>query len=193
MNAIILLTSPLQPTNRKTHLFPQAYNDLGGEKAALSKELIKSEEERLNIAKNLVDLRIENNKVTEQAEEKTHEQMNKALSLENDTLELQMRNEKIEKQYAELKEKCEQLELDRRELQDEYVALKTNFLSTNRDYDKERARGEELGLELLNVVNARVVLQKEKDMYETEVEKLRAKLDGKSTEAAFAAPRGAVL
>jgi hypothetical protein len=48
----------------------------------------------------------------------------------------------------------------------------------NKDYDKERARNEELGLELLYVVNARVVLQKEKDMYETEVEKLRAKLEG---------------
>ncbi len=42
---------------------------------------------------------------------------------------------------------------DKKEIEIEFVALKKNFLSLQQDFDAEKAKNENLGLELINLVN----------------------------------------
>ena len=103
------------------------------------------------------------------------------MSLENDVLELEMIKEKLDKNNDILKEDTDKLRTEIRELSDEYVALKSNFLTLTSDHDKEVAKSEELGLELLNLVNTKAALLKEKDAYTVELEKLRSQNEGLTT------------
>lgn len=42
---------------------------------------------------------------------------------------------------------------DKKEIEVEFVALKKNFLNMTQDLDQERAKNENLGIELVNLVN----------------------------------------
>ena len=42
---------------------------------------------------------------------------------------------------------------DKKEIEIEFVALKKNFLNIQNDFDQERAKNDNLGLELINLVN----------------------------------------
>eukprot|EP01135_Chromosphaera_perkinsii_P011814 Nk52_evm5s2506 gene=Nk52_evmTU5s2506 len=157
------------------------YNELVTQKSSISSELIESEEERLKVSKALVDLQIENSRLKETSDERNFELQNKVLSLENDVLELEMIKEKLEKNNENLNEDSEKLRSEIREISDEYVALKSNFITLTSDHEKEVAKAEELGLELLNLVNTKAALLKEKDAYTVELEKLRSQNEGLTT------------
>ena len=66
------------------------------------------------------------------------------------------------------------LDADKRDLTEEYAALKHNHLRISKDLKSETAKNEELGLELLALVNGRVVLMKEKDAYAAELDKMKS-------------------
>eukprot|EP00050_Salpingoeca_kvevrii_P015380 m.46271 g.46271 ORF g.46271 m.46271 type:complete len:904 (+) comp6294_c0_seq2:1661-4372(+) len=152
----------------------EKYNRLIGEKTDISTGLISSEEERLKVSKNLVDLQIENNKIREEAEAKAFEQVNKILTLENELLELQLRADKLTTENEELKSVLLALEEEKRDLTDEYKTLKTNYLNLTNEHRSSVAKNEELGVELLNLVNAKVSLMKERDSLVSQIEAVRA-------------------
>lgn len=64
------------------------------------------------------------------------------------------------------------------ELTEEYASLKATFATTNRDLKAEMAKNAELGMEILNLNNARVALMQEKDSYAKDLEGLRAQNQG---------------
>ena len=53
---------------------------------------------------------------------------------------------------------------DKRELEIEFVALKQNFLNLRDNYEEEKKKNENLGLELINTVNENKALQAELNM-----------------------------
>jgi hypothetical protein len=55
----------------------------------------RSEEERLKLSKDVIELKIENNQIKESGESAGFEQSNKILALEDEILNLKMRNEKL--------------------------------------------------------------------------------------------------
>ncbi|NWH66861.1 CCD78 protein, partial [Geococcyx californianus] len=110
---------------------------LPGSKTDLSARMVFSEEEKLKISKDLVDLQIETNKMKEQYEMENFELKNKILALENRVLELERCSEKVTGERDALRERLHTLESSRKELADEYIILKSNYLALGRELDQE--------------------------------------------------------
>ncbi|NWR62706.1 CCD78 protein, partial [Bucorvus abyssinicus] len=131
---------------------------LAGPKLDLPARMVSSEEEKLKISKDLVDLQIETNKMKEQYETENFELKNMILALENRVLELELCSEKVTGERDTLREHLHALETSRKELADEYIILKSNYLALGKELDQEVMKNEELSLELINLANARSTL-----------------------------------
>jgi len=131
---------------------------LMNEKTGLSVSVLNSEEERLKSAKALIDLKIENARIREDAEAKSFEQTNQQLLVEHDLVETRTRYDALEATTAEAKTALEEAQQDHKDLLEEYETLKSNHIKTNKSLDNERRRVEELGLEVLSLSNARVAV-----------------------------------
>ncbi|NXW09917.1 CCD78 protein, partial [Fregetta grallaria] len=129
-----------------------------GSKTDLPARMVFSEEEKLKISKDLVDLQIETNKMKEQYETENFELKNMILALENRVLELELCSEKVTGERDALQERLHALETSRKELADEYIILKSNYLALGKELEQEVVKNEELSLELLNLANARNTL-----------------------------------
>ncbi|KAM6249713.1 coiled-coil domain-containing protein 78 [Porphyrio hochstetteri] len=131
---------------------------LAGSKTDLSAKMVFSEEEKLKISKDLVDLQIETNKMKEQYETENFELKNMILALENRVLEVELCSEKVTGERDTLRERLDALETSRKELAEEYIILKSNYLALGKELEQEVMKNEELSLELLNLANARSIL-----------------------------------
>ncbi|XP_072916398.1 coiled-coil domain-containing protein 78 isoform X2 [Hemitrygon akajei] len=138
---------------------------LAGSKTDLSSKLIFSEEEKLKISKDLIDLQIQTNKIREQYEAENFELKNKILILEHRTVELEGQKNRCVNDYEVARNQLKALEKNRQELADEYIALKSNYLALRKRHENEVARNDELSMELLNLANSRNSLIREQDQY----------------------------
>ncbi|NWZ18509.1 CCD78 protein, partial [Asarcornis scutulata] len=152
----------LQDRNERLYMGPgdlqEKMGTLAGSKPDLSARMVFSEEEKLKISKELIDLQIETNKMKEQYETENFELKNMILSLENRVLELELRSEKVTGERDALRDRLRTLETSRKELADEYIILKSNYLALGKELDQEVLKNEELSLELLNLANAKSTL-----------------------------------
>ncbi|EOB09076.1 Coiled-coil domain-containing protein 78, partial [Anas platyrhynchos] len=152
----------LQDRNERLYMGPgdlqERMGTLAGSKPDLSARMVFSEEEKLKISKELIDLQIETNKMKEQYETENFELKNMILSLENRVLELELRSEKVTGERDALRDRLRTLETSRKELADEYIILKSNYLALGKELDQEVLKNEELSLELLNLANAKSTL-----------------------------------
>lgn len=147
------------------------YSELMNSKTQLSSKLISSEEEKLQISKTLVDIQLENNRIQEDAEAVNFDFNNKVLALENNVMELQMFLDKAQADLTASKEDLAVMETEHKELANEYIALKTSHVQLTADYQKEVAKNEELGLELVTLLNTKEKLQSDKEAVELETMK----------------------
>lgn len=115
--------------------------------------VINSEEERLKAAKALIDLKIDNARIREEAEGKSFEQTNKYLLLEHDLVEAKTESDVAKEEQDDLKARIETQEQEMAEMKEEYVTLKANHLKLSKEKDAEQRRNEDLGLELLSLTN----------------------------------------
>ncbi|NWI16426.1 CCD78 protein, partial [Crypturellus soui] len=106
-------------------------------KTDLPARLVFSEEEKLKISKELIDLQIETNKMREQYETENFELKNMILALENRVLELELSGEKVAGERDALQERLRAAESSRQELADEYIILKSNYLALGKELDRE--------------------------------------------------------
>ena len=151
----------------------ERYNEMIEKKSSLESELIDSEENRLKISKALIDLQIESNSASEAVENDKFELNNKLIRAEAENMELEMKYQSSEKRARELSDQVEELLTEKKELSSEFVALKTNYVSLNTDFKAEVKKTEELGLELLSLVNARQELLKDKELWGSEQKKAK--------------------
>ena len=135
-------------------------------KADLQGELIKCEEEKLEVSKALVELQIENTKLMEQIQNEKYDVNNKLLNAESDIVAHTLKEEKAIQQIAELQDRLKEMIEEKRELEIEFVALKKNFIQGQGDLDMERKKNENIGIELINVMNENKALHDEiNDIY----------------------------
>ncbi|KAM8798332.1 coiled-coil domain-containing protein 78 [Eudromia elegans] len=151
---------------------------LAGSKTDLPTRLVFTEEEKLKISKELIDLQIETNKMREQYETENFELKNMILALENRVLELELSGEKVAGERDALQERLHAVESNRKELADEYIILKSNYLALGKELDREVMKNEELSLELLSLANARTNIPPAQD------NRSQAREDGSSAELA---------
>lgn len=128
-------------------------------KADLQGELINSEEEKLKVSKALVELQIENTKLQEIIQNDKFENNSKLLHAENDVLESNIKEERAAQAIQDLQDKLREALDDKKEIEIEFVALKKNFINLQGEIDAEKAKNDNLGLELINLVNENRALQ----------------------------------
>ncbi|NXE97376.1 CCD78 protein, partial [Menura novaehollandiae] len=131
---------------------------LPGSKTDSPARMVFSEEEKLKIAKDLVDLQIETNKMKERYEMENFELKNMIRALESRVRELELCSERVTGERDSLQERLRALESSRKELAEEYIILKSNYLALGKELDQEVMRNEELTQELLSLAKARSTL-----------------------------------
>ncbi|CAD8184449.1 unnamed protein product [Paramecium octaurelia] len=151
---------------QKLSTMREKYNEIVRQKAELQQELIRSEEEKLEVSKALVELQIENTRLMEIIQNEKYDMNNKLLNAESDLLSLNIREEKALKSIQELQDNLKETKDDKRALEIEFVALKKNYINISTALETEKAKSENIGLELINVVNENKSLHQElNDIY----------------------------
>ncbi|XP_053550303.1 coiled-coil domain-containing protein 78 [Bombina bombina] len=128
---------------------------LAGSKTDLSSKLVLSEEEKLKISKELIEVQIETNKIREHYEAETFELKNTILNLENQLMSLELQKEKLSGEYTIVKDRLHSVENNRKDLANEFIVLKSNYLALRKEHEKEVAKNDDLSMELLNIANSR--------------------------------------
>lgn len=141
----------------------EAYNKLVKEKADLQDELIRSEEERLQVAKALIELQIENATLQENTSDKTYDINNRLLYAENEILAANMKEEKALQAINEMQDKLKEALEEKREIEIEFVALKANYIRLSNQLSEEKLKNENLSIEVINLVNANKALSGDAD------------------------------
>lgn len=128
--------------------------------------MIRSEEEKLEVSKALVELQIENTKIMEMLQNDKYDANNRLLNAEGDLLSLNMKEQQLLKTVAELQDSIRDINQEKREIEIEFVALKKNFITANSELEGEKKKNENIGIELINVVNENKALHEEiNDIY----------------------------
>lgn len=109
----------------------------------------------------MIELQIENTKLQEILQNDKFNINSKLLHAENDVLEANLKEERAAQAIQDLQDKLKEALDDKKEIEIEFVALKKNFLNLQNDYDQEKAKNDNLGLELINLVNENKSLQNE--------------------------------
>lgn len=84
-------------------------------------------------------------------------------------LEFNLKEERAGKAIMELQDKLREALDDKKEIEIEFVALKKNYLNLNGDLDQERARNDNIGVELVNLVNENKAMQTSTDKHKINV------------------------
>ncbi|CAK6964176.1 coiled-coil domain-containing protein 78 [Scomber scombrus] len=127
----------------------------------LSCRLVQSEEERLKISKELVEEKIQTNKMREQFEEEMFELKNRILNLNGLITELEMERDKLLRELQSAEARLKVGEKSGQDLTEEYATLKKNYLGLVKAHDKELAQSEELSAELLALAQAQDALRRQ--------------------------------
>ncbi|XP_063027362.1 coiled-coil domain-containing protein 78 [Melospiza melodia melodia] len=132
--------------------------ELPGSSVDFPARMVLSEEEKLKISKDLVDLQIETNRMKERYETENFQLKTMMQELERRVQELEqgqdsLREERdsLREERDSLRERLQSLESSRQELGQEFIILKSNYLALGRELDKEVLRNEELTQELLSL------------------------------------------
>ncbi|XP_074408859.1 coiled-coil domain-containing protein 78 isoform X3 [Zonotrichia albicollis] len=132
--------------------------ELPGSSMDFPARMVLSEEEKLKISKDLVDLQIETNRMKERYETENFQLKTMMQELERRVRELEqgrdsLREERdsLREERDSLRERLQGLESSRQELGQEFIILKSNYLALGRELDKEVLRNEELTQELLSL------------------------------------------
>ncbi|XP_061423376.1 LOW QUALITY PROTEIN: coiled-coil domain-containing protein 78 [Lethenteron reissneri] len=124
---------------------------LAGSRSDLSSKLVMSEEEKLKISKELIELQIQANHMREHYEAEGFELKNTVVSLESRVHALESERERIARDAKALRTRLGDVERNRKQLADEYIALKGNYMALSKEHEKEVAKTEELSMELMRV------------------------------------------
>ncbi|XP_026171625.1 coiled-coil domain-containing protein 78 isoform X2 [Mastacembelus armatus] len=127
----------------------------------LSCRLVRSEEEKLKISKELVEEKIQTNKLREQFEEEMFELKNKILNQGSVITELEMERERLVRDLQSAEARLKVGEKSGQGLTEEYATLKKKHLALAEAHGREVAQSEELSAELLALAQAQDVLRRQ--------------------------------
>lgn len=163
-------------------LLKAKYKSLLQEKALQSQELIKAEEDKLSIARALVELKLEYSAKQEQTDKEKFEITSALLAAKNEIFDLDSQLILAKTEGSSLKETNNDLE--RRVLADneDMAALRATLQEVREQYQRETEKNLELGAELLTLVNQKSELQKKVDEQQQRIDIATVKLTAMSTE-----------
>ncbi len=137
------------------------YNALVKEKSEVQSQLLQSEEEKLSMSKGIIELQIENSKLQEHMQNLRFESDSNGLHQEADAKDMDLRLEKAQKTIMDLQESLGQAVAEKKEFEVEFMSVKRNYLNKCKELDEQRRKNEQIGLELINVINENRALSKD--------------------------------
>ncbi|XP_068610975.1 coiled-coil domain-containing protein 78 [Brachionichthys hirsutus] len=147
----------------------------------LSCRLVQSEEDRLKVSKELVEEKLQINKMREKFEEETFVLKNKILNQDGLIIELEMEQNKLLFKLQSAETCLKVGEKSGGDLTEENANLRRNFQALAEAHDKELAQNEELGAELLALARAqdalRMQLEEQQQSVETTTQGLQGELE----------------
>jgi hypothetical protein len=163
-------------------------------KTKLQADLIKSEEERLAVSKLLIDMQIERTDDKDALAQEKYKFETRLLHLESEAAEWAAREQKFMQEKQAFQKQLESLLQDKKEMDLEYVALKQNFINVGDDLRVEKARNEKIGVEMLNLVNAKTALEAQTSRLQQELARLQSSSsEMQSTSKVVTEERGILL
>ncbi|XP_074476483.1 coiled-coil domain-containing protein 78 isoform X1 [Sebastes fasciatus] len=144
----------------------------------LSCRLVKSEEDKLKISKELVEEKIQTNKLREQFEEERFELKNKILNQAGGITELEMERDNLFRELRSAEALLKVGEKSGRDLTEEYATLRKSYVTLANARDEELAQTEELSAELLALAKAQDALRSELEEQQQSVKSTTQGLHG---------------
>ncbi|XP_047465525.1 coiled-coil domain-containing protein 78 [Mugil cephalus] len=127
----------------------------------LSFRLVQSEEKRLKISQELVEEKIQTNKMREQYEQETFELKNKILNQDAVITELEIERDNLFRELQSTEAHLKVKEKSGQGLTEECTALQKSYQVLAEAHDKELAQSEELSAELLALAQAQDALRRQ--------------------------------
>ncbi|CAB1426039.1 unnamed protein product [Pleuronectes platessa] len=127
----------------------------------LSCRLVRSEEEKLKISKELVEEKIQTNRMRERFEEEAFELKNKILNQNSLTTDLELQRDKLSRGLQSAEARLTAGERSGRDLTEDFAALRKSYQVLAQAHDKELTQGEELSAELLALAQAQDALRRQ--------------------------------
>ncbi|CAD8069428.1 unnamed protein product [Paramecium primaurelia] len=135
------------------------FQELVKQKVELQDELIKAEEDKIESAKALLDMELQNTKLQELIIQIQSENNTKKLNDEN--ISDDVRLQKAQQIIQELQDRLREAIDEKREIEMEFMALKKNYMDKLKELENIRLQQENYSLELINLGNENKALQEE--------------------------------
>lgn len=139
------------------------YNTLVQTKANLQEELIRIEEDKLEISKALVELQIENTRLLEMISNKKFEFNEERLPGETEIVAAKMKTEQVKQALKELQKRFKEIIEEKKDVEMEFICLKKNYMKTTKEMKSVKHMRGQLELEMVNLQNANQQLNKDQD------------------------------
>ena len=139
----------------------EKYNRMIRLKRELHGELIKSEEEKLQISKALVESQLEKTKLMEELENRNFNSKNKLVGQEAEIINLRCKQEKALETVKEIQEKFEVALEDKKDIETELLVIRTNYSDLVEKNENLEIRIQSIQVELINITNEKKELEKD--------------------------------
>jgi chromosome segregation ATPase len=140
-------------------LLKAKYNTVASEKALQSQQLIQLEEDKLSLARTLVELKLEHSQLQEQAEKDRFDLTSNLLTAKSDNFELDSQVLLAKTENISLKEDNTEMEKIIKTNQEEMAGLNASLKEVRESLKREEEKNVELGTELLTLLNQKDTLQ----------------------------------
>lgn len=140
-------------------LLKAKYNTVASEKAAQSQQLIQLEEDKLSLARSLVELKLEHSQLQEKAERERFDLTSNLLTAKSDNFELDSQLLLAKTENISLKENNAEMEKIIKTNQEELAALNASLKEVRDNLKREEDKNVEMGTELLTLLNQKEALQ----------------------------------
>ena len=163
-------------------LLKAKYTTVMDSKTKQSQELIRAEEDKLSVARALVELKLEHSAKTEQTEKDKFEITSALLAAKNEIFDLDQQLLLARTEGQSLKDSSEELERRVQKDLDELVRVKASMKEVREQLQRETDTRIELGAELLTLLNLKSILQRKVDDQQQSLDKMSVQLSALTSE-----------
>ncbi|XP_065069980.1 coiled-coil domain-containing protein 78-like [Rhopilema esculentum] len=147
------------------------YADLTSSRTEISSRMVSSEQEKLKLSKEIVDLQLLNNAIKQEAEKQIFDLRQQNLVLEGKASDME-RSLALEKRgHQDQKERATHFKQEHQDLSEEYINLKGNHASLSEEHQAVINENETLKSKIAKLVDAKEQMIKYKD--QTEMQQLQ--------------------
>jgi len=167
-------------------LLKAKYSTVIDDKTKQSQELIRAEEDKLSVARALVELKLEHSAKQEQGEKDKFEITSALLAAKNEIFDLDQQLLLARTEGQALKDQSDDLERHVKKDLEELVQVKAALQEVREQLQRETEKNLDLGAELLTLLNQKSVLQHKVDDQQQRLDVLTVKLsalEGEEQEA----------